>query len=134
MNQSYIFRILVAANLVLQLLFMLPTSSWYADPLIEKSIILDGHGAILNWETPIISQISMFGSLAASIGMLFFKNWARYLYLILWFYGWIATLLFGLRVIVPALGFIGMTIGTIDGMVLYLAFLSELRLKFKKAV
>lgn len=34
---------------------------------------------------------------------------------------------------IPAQGFIGMAIGTIDGMVLYLASLSALRLEFGRA-
>lgn len=134
MNQSQIFKALIVGNWVLQLLlYVLPISSWYADPMIEKLMALDGYGAIFHWENPIIYQIPLWGFLVASAGMLFFKNWARYLYLVLWLYGWIATLLFGFRVSVPPQGFIGMAIGTIDGMVLYLAFLSVLRLEFRRA-
>ena len=133
MNQSHLFKVLVVSTWLLQfLLYVLPISSWYADPMLDKLMALDGYGAILNWGNPIIYQIPLWGFLVASVGMLFFKNWARYLYLALWFYGWIATLLFGFRVSMPAQGFIGMTIGTIDGMVLYLAFLSTLRFEFRR--
>lgn len=134
MNQNGLFRGLVVGNWVLQLLlYALPISSWYADPLIEKLMALDGYGAIFRWGNTVVYQVPLWGFFVASAGMLFFKNWARYLYLVLWLYGWIATLLFGFRVSVPAQGFIGMAIGTIDGMVLYLAFLSALRLEFRGA-
>jgi hypothetical protein len=133
MSQIRLFQTLLISNWMLQLLlFVLPISSWYADPMIEKLMALDGYGAILNWENPILYQLPLWGFFIASVGMLFFNNWARYLYLALWVYGWIATLLFGFRVSVPAQGFIGMAIGTIDGMVLYVAFLSALNLEFRR--
>lgn len=134
MSQSRLFQTLVISNWLLQLLlYVLPISSWYAaDPMLEKLMALDGYGATLGWGNPVIYQIPLWGFLIASVGMLFFQNWARYLYLSLWVYGWIATLLFGFRVSIPAQGFIGMAIGTIDGMVLYLAFLSVLSLEFRR--
>ncbi|MBK7548241.1 MAG: hypothetical protein IPI20_10605 [Rhodoferax sp.] len=132
MNQNRLFRVLVTCNWFLQLLlYLLPLSSWYADPMIEKLMALDGYGAIANWTNPIIAHVPIVGFLVASIGLLFFSNWARYLYLALWLCGWFATLLFGFRVSAPTQGFIGMAIGTIDGMVLYLSFLSALRASFK---
>lgn len=134
MSQNYLFKVLVVSNWLMQLLlYVLPISSWYAtDPMLEKLMALDGYGAILSWGNPVIYQIPLWGFLIASVGMVFFQNWARYLYLALWVYGWIATLLFGFRVSIPAQGFIGMAIGTIDGMLLYLAFLSALSLEFRR--
>ena len=133
MKQSQIFKALIVSDWGLQLLlYAFPISSWYADPMIEKLMALDGYGAVFHWGNPIIYQVPLWGFLAASVGMLFFKNWARHLYLILWIYSWFATLLFGFRVSVPIQGFIGMVIGTIDGMLLYLAFFSELRFEFRR--
>lgn len=133
MNQKHLFKVLVVSNWLLQfLLFVLPISSWYADPMIEKLMALDGYGAILNWGNPVLYQLPLWGFFIASVGMLFFKNWARYMYLALWAYGWFATMLFGFRVSVPAQGFIGMAIGTIDGALLYLVFLSSLNVEFRK--
>src|ERR1039457_2966580 len=127
MNQDRLFKTLVISNWLLQLLlYVIPISSWYSDPRIGKMMVLDGYDAIFVWGNPIIYVIPLLGFLIASIGMLYFQSWARYLYLALWLYGWITTLLFGVRVSIPAQGFIGMAIGTIDGMVLYLVFLSAL--------
>lgn len=132
MNQIRLFQVLIIGNWLLQLLLhLLPVSSWYADPMIEKLMTLDGYGAVVNWDSAFLNQIPIFGFLMASVGMLFFRNWARYMYLIIWSYGWIATLLFGFRVSVPVQGFVGMTIGTIDGAILGLSFLSTLRHQFK---
>ena len=133
MNQDRLFKTLVISNWLLQLLlYVIPISSWYSDPRIGKMMVLDGYDAIFVWGNPIIYVIPLLGFLIASIGMLYFQSWARYLYLALWLYGWITTLLFGVRVSIPAQGFIGMAIGTIDGMVLYLVFLSALSLKFRR--
>ena len=134
MSQNRLFKVLVTSNWLLQLLmYVLPFSSWYSDPRIGKMMIIDGYDAMFAWGNPLIYQIPLWGFLIASIGMLYYQNWARYLYLALWLYGWIATLMFGVRVSLPAEGFIGMAIGTIDGMVLYLVFLSDLRLGFRRA-
>lgn len=69
--------------------------------------------------------------MVASGGLICFMNWARYLYLILWLYGWFSVLLFGFRVVSPFQSFIGMAIGTMDGMLLYALFFSPLRLRFR---
>jgi hypothetical protein len=134
MSHSQLFKVLIFVNWTLQLLmYVLPVFSWYSDPMIEKLMALDGYGAALRFTDSIFYKIPLWGFFVASVGMFFFKNWARYLYLIFWFYGWVATLLFGFRVSEPIQGFMGMAVGTIDGMVLYLVFLSVLRFEFKKA-
>jgi len=135
MSQTRQFQLLLVCNWLLQmLLLLLPISYWYAaDPMVDKMMKIDGYRAILNWGNPIIYEIPLWGFLIASVGMFFFRNWARYLYLTLWLYVWVVTLFLGFRVSIPAQGFIGMTISTIDGMILYLAFFSALRFEFTKS-
>jgi hypothetical protein len=83
MNQRRLFSALIVSNWVLQLLlYVFPFLSLYADPLIEKLMALDGYGAMIHSENPIIYQLPLGVFLVASVGMLFFKNWARYLYLV----------------------------------------------------
>lgn len=133
MEQDRLFKVLIAINWLLQLLlYLLPISSWYSNPMFGRLIVLDGYGAIFNLSNSILYQFPLWGFFIASIGMLFFWNWARYLYLMLWFYGWWATLIFGVRVALPVESFIGVPIATVDGIILYLAFASALRHKFKK--
>lgn len=134
MESGHQFKVLVVINWLLQLLLhLLPVPSLYSDPMVGRLTILDGYGALFNWTDPMFYQLPLWGFFVSSLGMIFFKNWARYLYLVLWFYGWGATLLFGVRVILPLEGFIGMAIGTGDGAILYMAFFSSLRDGFKKA-
>ena len=131
MNEATTFKSLVITSWILQFtLYLFSGPLWQSDPMIEKLMRLDGYGAILLWDNHFIYQIPLWGFLVASIGMLQYKNWARYLYTTLWLYSWFATLLFGFRISPPAQGFIGMAIGSIDGALIYLIFASTLRMKF----
>lgn len=131
MKNANTFRILVGLNWLLQfLLYVTPFSSWYADPAIEKLISIDGYGAIFHAENDLFYQAPLWGFFIASIGMLLFKNWARYFFIFLWLYGMITTIFYGFRVSEPTELFILNLVYTIDGMIIYLAFRSDLRIRF----
>jgi hypothetical protein len=134
MNQIHLFRILVVFSWTLQLfIYVLPITSWYSDPAIKKLMAIDGYGAIFLPESQFLYQAPLWGFLIASLGMLSFKSWARYLFLALWLHSVIATLFYGFRVSEPVQIFIGLLISTADGMIIYLAFLSALRIEFTNA-
>lgn len=125
------FQTLIAAAWLLQLFnCVLPIQSWYADPVSSRIMSVDGYGSTLSLGIPFLNVFPLWAFLFATVGMFFFKNWGRYLYLALWTYGWCSTLLFGIRVILPLQGFLGMALGTLDGAILALAFLSPLRAAF----
>lgn len=132
MSKIRFFQMLVVVVWLLQLLLnTLAFLAWYVDPILGKLIALDGYDAIVDSRNSIFYDFPLWAFLFASVGMFFFQNWGRYLYIVLWLYAWVVTLLFGVRVTLPVESFIGMAIGTLDGMILYLAFLSELRLEFR---
>lgn len=129
------FQILIATAWLLQLFsYVLPIQSWYADPVSSRIMSVDGYGAALSLGIPFLNTFPLWAFLFATIGMFFFRNWGRYLYLALWTYGLCSTLLFGIRVILPLQGFLGMALGTLDGAILALAFLSPLRAAFAGSV
>lgn len=131
MKTTRIFQTLIVAAWLLQLLaYLLPIPSWYSDSKFAKVAAYDGYGSFLSFDIPLVATAPLWGFLLATIGLFFFQNWGRYLYLALWLYGWTTTLLFGVRVALPAQGFLSMALGTLDGAILALAFLSPLRAAF----
>jgi hypothetical protein len=127
------FQFIVALNWILQLLsYILPIPLWYSDLNISNLLRCDGYGAIMVFSISALYMLPLWGFLFASLGMLFFQNWGRYLYLTIWVYGWLSTLFFGLRIALPAQGFINMAIGTLDGAIIALAFLSPVRNAFSR--
>lgn len=131
MRHHRVFQMLVIIAWLIQLtMYLLPIPLWYSDPLFQKFLSYDGYGSLVSLDWAPLHILPLWGFLVAAIGMVFFQNWARYLYLALWAYGWCSTLVFGLRMILPAEGFLGMALGTLDGAILGLAFLSPLRAGF----
>ena len=131
MTLRRIFQILVVASWLLQLLgYILPIASWYSDPTFSKLMAFDGYGSLLSIDVPFLYALPLWSFLIATIGLFFFHNWGRYLFLALWVYGWCSTLVFGVRLILPIQGFLSMAGGTIDGAILALVFLSPLRAAF----
>jgi len=131
MKLQRIFQLLVVIAWLLQLLlYVLPIPSWYANPYFSKIMAVDGYGSALSLDVPLLNVLPLWGFFLATVGLFFFQNWGRYLYLALWIYGWCSTLLLGVRVALPAQGFLGMALGTIDGAILALIFLSPLRAAF----
>ena len=135
MNLHRIFQVLIVVAWLLQLLsYLLPISSWYADPTFGKLMAYDGYGSLISSNVPLLNTLPLWAFLFATVGLFFFQNWGRYLYLALWVYGWLSTLLFGIRLALPAQGFLSMALGTLDGAILALVFLSPLRAAFTAVV
>jgi hypothetical protein len=131
MKLHRIFQILIVVAWFLQLLsYFLPIPSWYVDPTFNKLMAYDGYGSVLSLDVPFLYSFPLWGFLIATVGMFFFQNWGRYLYLALWGYGWCSTLLFGIRLALPAQGFLSIALATLDGAILALVFLSPLRAAF----
>jgi hypothetical protein len=134
MNSARLFQSLLVIYVLLSVLnSFLPIESWYSGSGLHKLMEFDGYGAVLSPGSvipPFVSAVPMWGLVFACIGMFFFQNWARYLYLTLWMYFWCLTLIFGVRIVLPIQSFISMAIGTLDGAILALAFLSSLRAAF----
>ena len=132
-NQHRLLQAIVVVSWGLQLFsYCLSYVQATSDPSVAKLFDYDGYNAIINSNLANFYYLPLGLSLIASVGLFFLQNWARFLFLILWLYGWIATLLFGVRISLPIAGFIGMTITTLDGIILALIFLTPMADSFKR--
>ena len=132
-NQHRLLQAIVVVSWGLQLFsYCLSYVQATSDPAVAKLFDYDGYNAIINSNLANFYYLPLGLSLIASVGLFFLQNWARFLFLILWLYGWIATLLFGVRISLPITGFIGMTITTLDGIILALIFLTPMADSFKR--
>lgn len=133
MIQRVLFKRLIVVNILLQIfLNIISFFPLNSDPMVERLMRLDGYGAALNIENKFVYLLVPLGFFLASVGLFYFKIWSRYLYLLLLLYSWISTLFFGYRIATPIQGFLGMAIGTIDGVIIYLSFLSPLSKEFER--
>lgn len=134
-TQHRVFQALVCIGCILQLfLFFVPATFWCSSPNFERLLSADGYGAVVSLTDELsgtLSVLTFFGFFIASIGLFFLRKWGRWLFVVLWIYGWVSSLLFGIRVSLPIQGFFGMALGTIDGAVLALAFISPIRDRFE---
>ena len=133
MSQAPIFRFLVVAQI-----FLLYITSFFAldvTPLSWKSIIeeIDNYMIVIDHHTfSILLWINLALSLVANIGLLYFRNWARHLFLALAINGLVITMFFGGWVII---GPVSRTVWGcsiyICGAIIALAYLSDLRSHFR---
>lgn len=135
MAKLRIFQVMVIGAFCLQLILVFVPSAFMGDDFLTHKIMgFDGYGAVVEIDYGLARILSIFVLILfgiSSFGMLFFQNWARYLYLLLWVYCWVSTMLFGIRVVHPVYGFLGMALGTLDGGIIVLVFISSLRNFFK---
>lgn len=126
------FRALVAAAFITFLTacvvpyYLAPT-----DPGVARLTQYDGYRALVH--SNVLVALPLIWTLTACIGLAFFQNWGRYLYL-----GWVVfsiviTLAYGCRVSSPAEEFIGAIEGVVDGVIIAVAFLSPLSAQFGEA-
>ena len=136
MSHVRLFQVFVIINWLLYLgLFFLPIGWLSGDPRIVELLSLDGSYSSLAYSNfrlyvPLpggfLFALPLWGFLFASIGLIFFQNWGRYLYLALWLGMGIGILFFGIRVSHPVQGLITFLVGALDGAILAIAFLSPL--------
>ena len=93
----------------------------------------DGFGAVLPVHHPLYYG-TWFGSwLVASLGLIFFQNWARHFFLFLYVLGIALTPLGGFSVQGPLENVFGQMTAVLDGAILAMAYLSPLADGFKTA-
>lgn len=102
------------------------------DSSILSLIQYDGFHSKISLDSPVLSYFLLFIGFIMSIGLFFLKRWGRYLFIALWLYGLISSLLFGIRVSLPSDGFIGTILTTIDGVILAIILITPLSAQFDK--
>lgn len=133
--QMRLFQAMVMAAFCLQLVLnFIPITAIGYDPVAQRIMSFDGYEVFISINADFAQMLSLlllFSFGVSSFCMLFFQNWLRYLYLVLWACGWLSTLLFWIRIAHPLQGFLGMALGTLDGGIVALAFVSSLRQVFQ---
>jgi hypothetical protein len=131
MSQVQIFRSIVLTSAVLYLVsYFLPYEVFESNPAAVNLLELDGYAARFNPQSGLFTTGVMSLWLLASMGLLHFDNWARYLYLGLTGWALVAAGLYGIRVTSPLEAMLDLAVAVLDGVILALVFLSPLTENF----
>ena len=134
MNHSLLFRSIVVTSAALYVVsYLLPYESFENNSAAVNLLRLDGYAAIVRFEGPLPTIGVLVLWLIASVGLLHFDNWARYLYLGLTVWALIAAGLYGIRVTSPLEAVLGLAVDLLDGVIMALAFLSPLKERFSRS-
>jgi len=138
MKQTRLFQTLVVVSTLSYVLwFFFPyLTPYFANDLYREIASrlgqYDGFGAILPVHHPLYYGPWFAFWLSASIGLFFFQNWARYLFLFLHVVGLVLVLVGGFSVRGPLENFFGALTAVLDGAILAMAYLSPLAAGFAK--
>ena len=125
------FRVLVLASWLLLLVsYVLPEYLVPNDPGLARLAQYDGYGAILRGN--IFFVLPLWLTLFASVGLVFFQNWGRYLYAAGVAYSLATILLCGYRVSSPLDSLMGFVGALLEGTILTLCFLVPFKANFSQ--
>lgn len=118
-----IFQTLVLFSVVLHFSWLLlPSGDWHVSPETHEALRWSGHGGVQLLQHPAFYIVAAAAKLVASIGLVLFKAWGRWLLVLLVAVS-LAQLPFnGIAVALPHETSIGALAGLVDGAVLALAF------------
>jgi hypothetical protein len=134
MNHALVFRSIVFTSALLEVAsYLLPYGSFESDSAALNLLRLDGYAAIATFNNPLPTIGVRVLWLIASIGLLHFDNWARYLYVVLTAWALLAAALYGIRVTAPLEAVFDLAVTLLDGMIIALAFLSPLKERFSRS-
>ena len=104
---------------------------WFepTDPTLIRLLEWDGYGAVTH--SNVFSAAPLLLISFSTVGIAFFQNWGRYLYLATVVYLLSSSLIFGYRIAPPLDSFFGGLSIAMMGAILGLAFLSPMRAMFR---
>jgi hypothetical protein len=114
--------IVIIAWLLLAISYFLPDYLVPNDPSLVRLTRYDGYGAILRGN--LFFVLPLWLTLFAIVGLVFFQNWGRYLYLVSVAYSLATSLLLGYSVASPLESFLAYLAVLLEGSILTLCFLS----------
>jgi len=91
----------------------------------------DGYASLLNGQSPVFTTVPFLVLAFATVGLVFLRNWGRYLFLGLMVWDVISSPLFGVAVYSPFDQLLGVGSATLAGAILALAFWSPLAQSFQ---
>lgn len=132
MNNIRFFQFLVASSTVIYIIwFFLPYWPGYLSEDEYRLAEYNGHGAILPVHNVLYFAIWFGLWLISALGLLFFQNWARQLYLVLSFFS-LAVAPFSGFSVQPSMDVLfSNAYLLLDGAILAMAYLSPLKASFK---
>ncbi len=139
MRHVRIFQVFVVVSILsYSLWFFFPNLSQHFANELYRDIAFrlgeyNGFGALLPVHHPLYYGVWFGLWLIASIGLFFFQNWARYLFLCLYVLVIVLAPFSGFSVKGPLEGFFSELITVLDGAILAMAFLSPLAAGFAKS-
>lgn len=127
------FQILIIAATACYIVwFFLPFWPGYLTDVEQRMTEVSGYGAVLPVQHPVYYGLWFGLWLIAALGLLFLKNWARYLYLVLSVLGCVSTIFSGFVVQPPLDTLFSTTNLILDGAILAIAYLSPFAARFKE--
>jgi hypothetical protein len=91
----------------------------------------DGYASLLNGQSPIFTTVPFLVLAFATVGLLFLRNWGRYLFLVLVAWDVLSSPLFGVAVYSPFDQLLAIGSAVLAGVILALAFWSPLAQAFQ---
>ena len=127
-----IFRTIIVLSLTLQIIwFFLPFVWGYYNNEDQLNLLSwAGYDSMIDINGP-IPYIILAAFIISSIGLFFFKMWARTFYLVLILFSVISTPIWGFTVAPPIDNVLGYIISLSDGAILAIAYLTKIGSKFE---
>ena len=91
----------------------------------------DGYASLLNGQSPIFTSVPFLVLAFASVGLVFLRNWGRYLFLVLVVWDVLSSPFFGLAVYSPFDQLLAIGSAVLAGVILAVAFWSPLSQAFQ---
>ncbi len=126
-----IFQILVVSSIILHIIWFFLPSFWVYIYNKEELSLLSWHGYGSNIDTyGSIPYLGLLGYMVASIGLIFFKKWARTAFLLLTIINIILTSIGGFSVSPAIDGATSYLVSISDGAILTIAYLTSINTNF----
>ena len=104
--------------------YFLPAFTAPKDPALVSLLSWDGYGALLEHNALFVAPLLLISF--ATVGLVFYQNWGRYLFLFTCAFVLLGSFVFGYRVAAPLDAFFGSLCGLLSGAILGLVFLSPM--------
>ena len=134
MNNIRLFQVLVVSSTIIYIVwFFLPYLSGYLSDDESRLAEYSGYGAILPVHHVLYYSVWFGLWLISALGLFFFENWARHLYLALSLLSLVAAMFSGFVVHAPVDALFSNASLLLDGAILAIAYLTPLAASFKVA-
>ena len=129
--RAFQLAVLADFSLVLASRFRLFGGWLLTDARGTRILDYDGYASLLNGQSPLVTTVPFLVLAFATVGLLFLRNWGRYLFLALLVWDFISSPLFGVAVYSPFDQLLAVGSAMLASAILALAFWSPLAQVFQ---